>query len=60
MLMVPVHSDDPNLAAEFGRDGYSVDVARRDIAAGEELTIDYGVVVGWRPEPADIDPEVGQ
>jgi hypothetical protein len=38
------HSDAPNLRGELGRD-----VAVRDIAPGEELTVDYGVVEGARP-----------
>jgi hypothetical protein len=43
------HSDTPNLRTEFDADEHGVDVAARDIAAGEELTIDYGVVEGIRP-----------
>ena len=43
------HSDDPNLAADFTRDCHGVDIAIRDIAAGEEMTVDYGVVEGRRP-----------
>jgi uncharacterized protein len=43
------HSDDPNLAADFTRDRHGVDIAIRDIAAGEEMTVDYGVVEGGRP-----------
>jgi len=35
------HSDDPNLAPDYTRDPYGLDVALRDIAAGEELTMDY-------------------
>ncbi|MGD9904341.1 MAG: SET domain-containing protein [Vicinamibacterales bacterium] len=42
------HSDDPTLRTEPG-EPHGVDVAARDIAAGEELTIDYGVVEGRRP-----------
>lgn len=43
------HSDAPNLAPDRRRDRHGVDVALRDIAAGEELTIDYGLVEGRRP-----------
>jgi uncharacterized protein len=43
------HSDEPNLRADFAADPYGVDFAARDIAAGEELTVDYGVVEGMRP-----------
>jgi len=36
------HSDTPNVATDYVRDAYGLDVALRDIAAGEELTMDYG------------------
>ena len=35
------HSDMPNVATDYAQDAYGVDVARRDIAPGEELTMDY-------------------
>jgi uncharacterized protein len=35
------HSDKPNVATDYTQDAYGVDVALRDIAAGEELTMDY-------------------
>jgi SET domain-containing protein len=35
------HSDMPNVATDYAQDAYGVDVALRDIAAGEELTMDY-------------------
>lgn len=35
------HSDSPNVATDYALDAYGVDVALRDIAAGEELTMDY-------------------
>ena len=35
------HSDAPNLETEYAQDPYGLDVALRDIAAGEELTMDY-------------------
>ena len=38
--------------SEITRDRYGVDSAARDIAAGEELTVDYEGVDGERPEPA--------
>jgi len=31
----------PNVATDYALDAYGVDVALRDIAAGEELTMDY-------------------
>ena len=36
------HSDSPNVATDYAQDPYGLDVALRDIAAGEELTMDYG------------------
>lgn len=35
------HSTTPNVATDYARDPYGLDVALRDIAAGEELTMDY-------------------
>ena len=35
-------SDAPNVATDYAQDAYGLDVALRDIAAGEELTMDYG------------------
>ena len=35
------HSDTPNVATDYAQDRYGLDVALRDIAAGEELTMDY-------------------
>jgi len=35
------HSDAPNVATDYAQDPYGLDVALRDIAAGEELTMDY-------------------
>ena len=43
------HSDAPNLGSDFDLDRYGADVAVRDIAAGEEITVDYGLVEGARP-----------
>jgi SET domain-containing protein len=40
------HSDTPNVGPDFTRDRYGVDVALRDIAAGEELTVDYRLLEG--------------
>jgi SET domain-containing protein len=34
-------SDTPNVATDYAQDPYGLDVALRDIAAGEELTMDY-------------------
>ena len=36
------HSDAPNVRTDYAQDPYGLDVAIRDIAAGEELTMDYG------------------
>ncbi len=47
------HSDTPNVIPDFSLDRYGVDIAARDIAVGEELTVDYEFVDGQRPEPAD-------
>ena len=46
------HSDTPNVVPDFTRDRHGVDIAARDIAAGEELTVNYEWVDGERPEPA--------
>ena len=35
------HSGSPNVATDYALDAYGVDVALRDIARGEELTMDY-------------------
>ena len=35
------HSDAPNVATDYAQDPYGLDVALRDIAAGEEITMDY-------------------
>jgi SET domain-containing protein len=35
------HSDKPNVASDYTQDPYGLDVALRDIAAGEEITMDY-------------------
>jgi hypothetical protein len=35
------HSATPNVATDYARDPHGLDVALRDIAAGEELTMDY-------------------
>lgn len=43
------HSETPNVVTDASRDHYGVDVAARDIAAGEELTVDYAWVEGRRP-----------
>ena len=44
------HSDTPNVRVDPTEDCYGVDFAARDIEAGEELTVDYGIVEGVRPE----------
>lgn len=43
------HAAEPTLASDYSGDRYGVDVAVREIAAGEELTIDYGLVEGPVP-----------
>jgi uncharacterized protein len=35
------HSDAPNVVTGYAQDPYGLDVALRDIASGEELTMDY-------------------
>jgi SET domain-containing protein len=35
------HSDDPNMVPNYDKHAYGIGVAGRDIAAGEEITIDY-------------------
>jgi SET domain-containing protein len=40
----------PNVRVDPTGDFYGVDFAARDIETGEELTVDYGVVEGVRPE----------
>jgi len=43
------HSATPNLRPDFAREPHGVDLALRDIAAGEELTVDYALVDGVLP-----------
>jgi uncharacterized protein len=43
------HSDTPNIAADFSLDPYGLDIAVRDIEAGEEITSDYMTFEGKRP-----------
>jgi uncharacterized protein len=43
------HSATPNICIDTTANRYSVDFAARDIAVGEELTIDYEIVEGSRP-----------
>jgi len=35
------HSDTPNVATDYAQDPYGLDIALRDIAVGEELSMDY-------------------
>jgi len=42
------HSDTPNVRVDLERELYGVDFAAREIQAGEELTVDYGIVEGRR------------
>jgi SET domain-containing protein len=43
------HSDTPNVGSRFDADPHGIDVAARDIAAGEEITADYRILEGGRP-----------
>jgi SET domain-containing protein len=43
------HSAAPNLRPDFAREPHGVDLALRDIATGEELTVDYALVDGILP-----------
>jgi uncharacterized protein len=43
------HSDEANIRPDFTLDRYGVDIAVRDIAAGEEITVDYRLIEGDRP-----------
>lgn len=49
------HSETPNLRSEFDRDRYGIDVAARDIDAGEGLTIDDESVEGVWPDAPQTD-----
>ena len=44
------HSDDPNVISHWADERYGIDRAGRDIHPGEELTIDYNIVEGARPD----------
>jgi hypothetical protein len=46
------HGDTPNVRPDFTRDRYGVDIAVRDIAPGDEITVDYELIEGVRPAPA--------
>lgn len=43
------HSDTPNLVSLPDAEPHGIDVATRDIDAGEELTLDYAALEGSRP-----------
>ena len=43
------HSDTQNVEVGLEADRSGVDVALRDIAAGEEITVDYALIEGSRP-----------
>lgn len=43
------HGAAPNLRPDFAREPHGVDLALRDIAPGEELTVDYALVDGILP-----------
>lgn len=38
------HSDSPNMAPDFAHDRHGAGIALRDIAIGEEITIDYRLI----------------
>lgn len=40
------HASEPNLVQDLTEGGHGVDRAARDIAVGEELTVDYGTFEG--------------
>lgn len=46
------HSSQPNVLSDWSNRRYGIDLAARDISAGEELTIDYEAVEGAGPGPA--------
>ena len=43
------HSDEANTRPDFTRDRHGLDIAVRDIAAAEEITVDYRLIEGDRP-----------
>jgi SET domain-containing protein len=43
------HSATPNIAPDFEQERHGVDIAVRDIEAGEEITVDYEIIEGARP-----------
>jgi hypothetical protein len=43
------HSDALPVSPDHVQDRYGVDIALRDTRAGEEITMDYGLVEGTRP-----------
>lgn len=49
------HSSTPNIRTDFSGDPHGVDVAARNIEAGEELTVDYSVIEGAAPSPVMSD-----
>jgi SET domain-containing protein len=52
LLMIYNHSDNPNIEFETGPEPDTMSViALRDIAAGEELTYDYGVALWFDAAP---------
>src|SRR5262249_51218083 len=44
------HSDAPNVRPDYTLDRYGVDIAIRDIAAGEEITVDYRAIESHGPK----------
>jgi len=53
LLMFYNHSDEPNVEFHTGPEPETMSViALRDIAAGEELTYDYGVPLWFTPAPS--------
>lgn len=49
------HSETPNIRIDRRADPRGIDIAVRDIAVGEELTVDYASVKSFRPQPACSD-----
>jgi hypothetical protein len=43
------HRDAPHVSPDHVQNRYGVDITLRDTRAGEEITMDYGLVEGTRP-----------
>jgi SET domain-containing protein len=57
LLMFYNHSDRPNVEFRTGPEPETMSVvALRDVAAGEELTYDYGITLWFTPAPPGGEP----